>query len=207
MAANYYDVLNVSKDADSKAISEAYKKMALKWHPDKNPDNIDEANQRFKQISQAYQVLSDSNKRLKYDRGQSTDHMNHEFYDFDDDDDDGFGPFFHFISPEMVFRLFFQRFEEQIHAHRHFFDGQRNNQRNSQRNSQRNRNGKAQDDRRKEKHSEKHDEKEMCHIRMVNGKQWMTKTYYENGKKIVSRYEEGELISKQINGVFQKIQN
>lgn len=207
MAGNYYDVLNVSKDADSKAICEAYKKMALKWHPDKNPDNIDEANQRFKQISQAYQVLSDSNKRLKYDRGQSTDHHDHEFYDFDDDDDDNFGPFFNFVSPEMVFRHFFQQFEERMHAHHHFFDDQRNNQRNSQRNSQRNRNPKAQDDRRKEKHCENHDEKEMCHIRTVNGKQWMTKTYYENGKKIVSRYEEGELISKQINGVFQKIQN
>lgn len=202
MAVSYYNVLNVPIDADNKAICEAYKKMALKWHPDKNPDNVDEANQRFKQISQAYQVLSDSNKRLKYDRGQSADgadYHHHDFFDFDDDDDD-FVPFFNFISPEMVFRLFFERFEDRMfHAHRSF-DGQRNGKRN--------RNRKSQDDRRKGKKCDSHGEveDEVCHIRTVNGKQWTTKTYYENGKKIVSRYEEEELISKQIDGVFQNIQ-
>lgn len=203
MAANYYDVLNVPKDADNKAISEAYKKMALKWHPDKNPDNIEEANRQFQQISQAYQVLSDSNKRLRYDRGQNTSHVDdHDCFDFycddDDDDDDDFG-FFHFISPEMVFRHFFQQYEQRTFGAHNFFSNQRNNSHHCN-----GKGGKAKEDRRKKNHSEKHDD-EVCQIRTVNGKQWMTKTYYEDGNKIVTRYEDGDLISKQINGVFQKI--
>lgn len=193
MATNYYDVLGIPKDADNKAISEAYKRMALKNHPDKNPDNVEEANQRFIQISQAYQVLSDSNKRSRYDRGQSVDRHNF-FYDDDDDDE----TFFHFVSPEMIFRMFFQQFEERMFRAHPF---------NDQRSHKCNRNRKAEKNRQRERKRESDDdvEEEQCQIRMVNGKQWMTKTYYENGKKIVTRYEEGELISKQVNGVFQKI--
>lgn len=192
MAANYYDVLNVSKYADIKSISEAYKKMALKWHPDKNPDNIEEANRQFQQISQAYQVLSDSNKRMRYDRGQNTSRVDdHDYFDFfcdDDDDDDDFG-FFHFISPEMVFRHFFQQYEQRTFGAHNFF----NNQRNNTRPCNHGKREKAKEDRRKNQHSEKLDD-EVCHIRTVNGKQWMTKTYYEDGNKIVTRFEEGEVI-------------
>lgn len=195
MAASYYDVLNVPKDADNKVISDAYKKMALKWHPDKNPDNVEEANQRFQQISEAYQVLSDGNKRFKYDRGQRVDHQDcRNFYNYHNDDHDDefdeFGLFFNFVSPEMLFRHFFR--QKAFHAHNLFDD---------QRNSARNRKGKADD----ESYNGKHRGEDTCHIRTVNGKQWMTKTTYEDGKKIVSRYEDGDLISKQINGVNQKI--
>lgn len=199
MAANYYDVLNVTKDADVKAISEAYKKMALKWHPDKNPDNVEEANRQFQQISQAYQVLSDTTKRLKYDRGQTA--MDHDaFFCYDDDDDDEDHEFGFFINPEMLFRHFFQNFlHRPFHAY-NFYRDQRHNGRQRSRKSEENRRSEK-----REKKSENHGE-ETCQIRMVNGKQWMTKTYYEDGNKIVTRYEEGELISKQVNGVFQKIQ-
>lgn len=202
MAANYYDVLNVAKEADGKTISDAYKKMALKWHPDKNPDNIDEANQRFKEISEAYQVLSDAAKRLRYDRGQSLDDHHHHHHSYDSDDEE-FGSFFHFVSPEMLFRHFFRRFE----ATHDFFcthDDDWQNNRSGRRYT------KAQEKKRptEMRHTERRRENtgaESCHTRTVNGKQWMTKTHYEDGKKIVTRYEDGELVSKQVNGVSQKI--
>lgn len=208
MAANYYEVLNISKDADSKAISDAYKKLALQWHPDKNPDNIDEANKRFKQISQAYQILSDSTNRLRYDRSQKMDGR----YDDDsfDSDDDEFESFYNFVRPEMLFRHFFRRNESNFFPFfwAHDMDDDRNGGRRQQRNNaaeaRRQQSDKAAEARRQEMRRENLAQKS-CHIRTVNGKQWKTKTYYEDGNKIVERYEDGELISKQINGVPQKI--
>lgn len=66
--ADYYKILGVPKTADDDQLKKAYKKLALKWHPDRNPDNKDEANRRFKEISEAYEVLSDKNKRAVYDQ-------------------------------------------------------------------------------------------------------------------------------------------
>lgn len=66
---DYYKILDVAKDADAKAIKSAYRKMALKWHPDKNPDNRQEAEKRFREVAAAYEVLSDPQKREHYDRG------------------------------------------------------------------------------------------------------------------------------------------
>lgn len=56
---DYYRVLEVSKYASTADIKKAYRKLALKWHPDKNPDNEEEANRKFKEISEAYEVLVD----------------------------------------------------------------------------------------------------------------------------------------------------
>ncbi|CAL9206132.1 unnamed protein product [Musa hybrid cultivar] len=64
---NYYDVLQVSKGASDEQIKRAYRKLALKYHPDKNQGN-EEANKRFAEINNAYEVLSDSEKRNIYDR-------------------------------------------------------------------------------------------------------------------------------------------
>ncbi|XP_039296721.1 dnaJ homolog subfamily B member 6-A isoform X2 [Nilaparvata lugens] len=65
---DYYRVLDVSKQASTEDIKKAYRKLALKWHPDKNPDNPDESNKKFKEISEAYEVLSDDSKRRIYDQ-------------------------------------------------------------------------------------------------------------------------------------------
>ncbi|MFP4333171.1 MAG: molecular chaperone DnaJ [Campylobacterales bacterium] len=64
---DYYELLEISKDSDSGEIKKAYRKMAMKYHPDRNPDNP-EAEEKFKLINEAYQVLSDSEKRAIYDR-------------------------------------------------------------------------------------------------------------------------------------------
>ena len=64
---DYYDVLGVSKDASEAELKKAYRKMALKYHPDKNPDNK-EAEEKFKEAAEAYEVLRDPQKRSRYDQ-------------------------------------------------------------------------------------------------------------------------------------------
>ncbi len=63
---DYYKVLGVGKKASQEEIKKTYRKLALKYHPDKNPDNA-EAEKRFKEISEAYEVIGDPEKRKKYD--------------------------------------------------------------------------------------------------------------------------------------------
>lgn len=65
---DYYGILGVSKNASQDEIIKAYKALALKWHPDKNPNNREEAEQKFKEISEAKHVLADPEKRSKYDQ-------------------------------------------------------------------------------------------------------------------------------------------
>lgn len=67
MAKDYYEVLGVDRGADDSTIKKAYRKLAMKYHPDRNPDNK-EAEEKFKEIGEAYEVLSDADKRAAYDR-------------------------------------------------------------------------------------------------------------------------------------------
>ncbi len=64
---DYYEVLGIDKNADAAAIKKAYRKMALKYHPDKNPDNS-EAETKFKEAAEAYEILSNADKKARYDQ-------------------------------------------------------------------------------------------------------------------------------------------
>ena len=79
----YYEQLNLAASATDADIKKAYRKEALKWHPDKNPDNLDEATEKFKDIQNAYAVLSDPQERSWYDG-----HKNQILGDSDEEEDD-----------------------------------------------------------------------------------------------------------------------
>lgn len=78
MAEDYYQVLGVDKKAPADEIKKAYRKLALKWHPDKNPNNKG-AEDKFKKISEAYAVLSDTEKRQQYDQFGSADQYRQQY--------------------------------------------------------------------------------------------------------------------------------
>ena len=67
MKADYYELLGVAKNASAEDIKKAYRKLAMQYHPDRNPGNH-EAEHKFKEISEAYQVLCDDQRRAAYDR-------------------------------------------------------------------------------------------------------------------------------------------
>lgn len=100
---NYYEILGVSKDASQNEIRSAYRRLILKWHPDKNLENSEEARELFQQISEAYQVLSDPVNRETYDRfgttRRSSRHHNHNQQ-----------PVFVFLDPDQIFKDFFGKF-------------------------------------------------------------------------------------------------
>ena len=64
---DYYDVLGVDRAADEQDIKKAYRRIAMKYHPDRNPDDAD-ADSKFKEATEAYEILSDSDKRGSYDQ-------------------------------------------------------------------------------------------------------------------------------------------
>lgn len=64
---NYYEILEVNKNASQETIAKVYKFLAKKYHPDANPDNKQEAEEKFKEISEAYEILSNEEKRKQYD--------------------------------------------------------------------------------------------------------------------------------------------
>ncbi|KAI4341932.1 hypothetical protein MLD38_026601 [Melastoma candidum] len=72
---DWYKILGVSKTASVGEIKRAYKKLALQWHPDKNVDNREEAENKFREIAAAYEVLGDEEKRTRYDRGEDLEGM------------------------------------------------------------------------------------------------------------------------------------
>ena len=75
--SNYYDILGVSKNATADEIKKAYRTLAFKYHPDRNQGNA-AAEEKFKQISAAYDVLGDEAKRRQHDMGYSTDNYSYD---------------------------------------------------------------------------------------------------------------------------------
>ncbi|MGB0405092.1 MAG: molecular chaperone DnaJ [Fusobacterium sp.] len=102
---DYYDLLGVSKNASDSEIKKAYRKLAMKYHPDKFSNASEkekkEAENKFKEINEAYQVLSDSDKRSKYDR------FGHAAFENGGGGAGGFGGFGGFGGAEDIFSSFF----------------------------------------------------------------------------------------------------
>jgi DnaJ-class molecular chaperone len=65
---DYYQILNVSQDARAQDIKKAFRRLAWQYHPDRNPGNVREAGEKFKEVNEAYEVLGDEQKRWQYDR-------------------------------------------------------------------------------------------------------------------------------------------
>lgn len=96
---DYYKILGVEKDADATAIKKAYRKLALKWHPDKNSGDEAQklkAEKMFKDIGEAYAILSDPEKRNRYDSGVDLE---------DIENGGGFGGAH--VDPSQIFQMFF----------------------------------------------------------------------------------------------------
>ena len=118
---DYYDVLGLSKTATPEEIKKAYKKMAIKFHPDKNHSTF--AEDAFKKISQAYQVLSDAEKRKFYDtygteeeaREQYYRQQHQEYYE----DIDPFNIFEMFMGPEFASQFHRRGHNSHYHQHSH----------------------------------------------------------------------------------------
>lgn len=96
MSTNYYEVLNVSKSATAADIKKSYRRLALEWHPDKNPKQQEIATTKFKQISEAYEILIDCEKRKLFDKDVSINTQIYRPFDF------------HFRDPNEVFKEFFK---------------------------------------------------------------------------------------------------
>ncbi len=94
---DYYEILQIERDSSGEEIKRSYKRLAFEFHPDRNPGNP-EAEEKFKKISEAYQVLSDPNKRARYD---SFGHISAEGIFTDVDFESGFGDIFGNLFEEV----------------------------------------------------------------------------------------------------------
>ena len=119
MVKNYYKILGLNKGATEDDIKKAYRKMALKFHPDKNKES--DAEERFKEIAEAYEVLSDNKKKYKYDntsRRNSTPNNNHS-WSFSFRPTDPFDLFKNFFNGMDPFSDGFHDSLFNLHRHHH----------------------------------------------------------------------------------------
>lgn len=115
MSKDYYKILGIHREATDEEIKKAYRKLALKFHPDKNPDS--NAEERFKEIGRAYEILSDKKKRDTYDRygedglrpggGSSSSSRTTTFTRYQYGDGQAYEAGYQNITPEEIFSMFF----------------------------------------------------------------------------------------------------
>ncbi|XP_039350754.1 dnaJ homolog subfamily B member 2-like isoform X8 [Mauremys reevesii] len=170
----YYKVLCIPWDASDEDIKKAYRKAALKWHPDKNPENKEHAEWKFKEIAEAYEVLSDKSKRDLYDR-YGKDGLTGAAGPGGSRAEDGAPGFtFHFRSPHDIFREFFGG-QEPFYGSSGPFNSSINAGKGFRFFS--------------------------TSTKFVNGKRITTKRTVENGQEQVEIEEDGELKSVHVNDV------
>lgn len=189
--SDYYDVLGVKPEASEQEIKKAYHRSALRWHPDKNQNNKEEADRKFKKISEAYEVLRSKEKRRHYDdrrAGRKPGPRGSQHFSASAD------PFFRFgkenrsrqFSADDIFKTFFKDhsdpfsglFDNHFAGHRTGFSS---NFTNFQKEKAEKDCGNA--------------KKVSISTRFVNGKTVVTKTVKENGKRTVTVHEDGVLKS------------
>lgn len=121
--ADFYSILGVSKTATEDEIKKAYRKLAVKWHPDKNPEDPESAAEMFKAIAEAYETLGDPQKRREYDYGSSSEgfqRRNHRNFS----DERAFDIFESFFADMEEFHNSFHR-HGQSHSQRQQSNSQR----------------------------------------------------------------------------------
>jgi molecular chaperone DnaJ len=100
MKKDYYEILGLSREASKDEVEKAYRKLALKYHPDRNPDDPSSA-EKFREVTEAYEVLSDPNKRTQYDQ-----------YGFAVDEDEMPRYQYHHVDLDEALRMFMNSFGE-----------------------------------------------------------------------------------------------
>lgn len=103
---DYYEILGVSRSSSQDEIKSAYRKLAMKHHPDRNPGDKEGAEEKFKEAAEAYEVLSDSNKRTRYDQFGHQGMRGTDFHGFDNIND-VFSAFSDIFSGGSIFEEFF----------------------------------------------------------------------------------------------------
>ncbi|NXD81456.1 DNJB8 protein, partial [Halcyon senegalensis] len=135
---DYYKVLELEKSASQDDVKKSYHKLALKWHPDKNPSNKVEAENKFKAIIEAYKVLSNPQKRLLYDRSVK-DSRSHRGRSDMESYNSSFDSPYTFHTLEEIFSDVFEEMDPCVYFFWDPFDNTRNNAENWHRTSGRER--------------------------------------------------------------------
>jgi len=210
---DFYEILELRRDATQSEIKKSYRKLALKWHPDKNPNNKEEAEKKFKNISQAYEVLSDEKRKKIYDEygiegilgeSQGGANMNANFAPMNPFDLFGcpgfggigvmgglFNAFNAFRDPNDVFKEFFSNgsFDDEFGAIDPFFSGACSMSSFSFGTSNGFGGGNG-----------ANVKKTSTSTKIVNGKKIVTKKVIENDTETITVTENGVLKSKTVNG-------
>ena len=177
---DYYEVLGVSRNENFSNIKKAYKKLATKWHPDKNSSNKKMAEEKFKEVSEAYQVLSDPAKRDEYDNSQSFGSV-FSFGGMGSDPFDlfnshfGMNPFAQMQQHMQMMSQHFENLEKSMDFNSNSFNSNNHGSRSSSTSYQYvNNNGRV--------------SKKTVRVSNKNGKVYKEVTEEKNGKKKITKY-------------------